>query len=158
VDPLQRLIAIEEIKQLKARYFRGVDNKDAKLLAGCFSPDAVADYRGCTTDPRNGINAVPTATVEVLNGCDEIAAAVIGAVSKLQTVHHGCCPEITVTSDDTASGIWPMVDHLRMPDNDPVAEMDGWGYYIETYRRIDRVWKIQTLRLPRLRLDVTPRV
>jgi len=157
MDVLQKLLAIEEIKQLKARYFRGMDTKDAALLASCFAPDASADFRGATTDPRTGINATPSSTGEVLQGGEAIVATITGALAKLQTVHHGCCPEIEITGEDTANGIWAMVDYLRMPPDSRVAEMDGWGHYIESYRRIEGKWKIQTIRLPRLRVDVRTR-
>jgi hypothetical protein len=50
-----------------------------------------------------------------------------------------------------------MVDRLRMKTNPDVAAMDGWGYYHETYRREDGEWKIRSLKLTRLRLDVYSR-
>src|ERR1700745_1807047 len=96
MDVLQTLLAIEQIKQLKARYFRGMDNKDAALLASCFAPDASADFRGATTDPRSGISAIPSSSDEVMQGREAIVAGISGALAKLQTVHHGCCPEIEI--------------------------------------------------------------
>ena len=38
------LVAIEEIKRLKHRYFRFVDTKDWAGVAGCFVPEATAAY------------------------------------------------------------------------------------------------------------------
>ena len=48
MDEVERLIAIEEIKHLKARYFRCMDTKDWDGLAGVFAPDAVMDMSGET--------------------------------------------------------------------------------------------------------------
>jgi len=157
IDTLQRLAAIEDIKQLKARYFRGVDTKDAELLRGVFTADATCDYRGAATDPQEGINAVPLTSEEIQRGRDVIVPKLMEAVAQLVTVHHGCMPEIEITSETTARGVWPMVDRLRMPSSAPVAAMVGWGHYHETYRREADGWKIETLRLTRLRVDVTTR-
>jgi hypothetical protein len=41
MDPLNRLVAIEEIKQLKARHARVVDTKRWESLADVFTEDAV---------------------------------------------------------------------------------------------------------------------
>ena len=44
IDPLvQRLIDIEAIKQLKARYFRAIDRKEWDELGQVFAPDAVLE-------------------------------------------------------------------------------------------------------------------
>ena len=45
MDDLERLVAIEEIKQLKARYFRCMDTKDWEGFAEVFAPDAVEAIR-----------------------------------------------------------------------------------------------------------------
>ena len=48
MDKLQKLIDIEEIKNLKHRYFRAIDMADFDLLDNVFSPDISIDYRGGT--------------------------------------------------------------------------------------------------------------
>src|SRR5450759_257723 len=45
-DPLQHLLDIEEIKQLKARYFRLMDTKDWAGFTALFTDDAVLDAAG----------------------------------------------------------------------------------------------------------------
>lgn len=157
MDQLSRLIAIEDIKQLKARYFRAVDTKDRALLRSVFVDDAMADYRGSATDPRTGINAIPDNTETVVRGVDAITDGIIAAVTPLVTVHHGHIAEIEIRSDTEASAIFPMVDRLLMPEDAPIVSMDGWGHYHETYRKEGGEWKIATLRLSRLRVDVETR-
>src|SRR6266487_3963844 len=46
VNTVERLEAIEEIKQLKARYFRCMDRKDWDGFASVFAPDARMDVSG----------------------------------------------------------------------------------------------------------------
>lgn len=157
MDGLQRLIAIEELKQLKARYFRGVDTKDAALLRSVFADDATADYRGAATDPRSGVNAIPGNTEQVVVGAEAIVSGIMQSVIGLTTVHHGHLSEFEVLSDTEATGIIPMVDRLTMPEGSPIASLDGWGHYHETYRKEGGRWKIATLKLTRLRVDVVTR-
>ena len=141
MDTLERLAAIEEIKQLKARYFRCMDTKDWAGFAGVFAPDAELDMRG--EDPGSDVN----------RGAQVIADYVRNAVDPVVTVHHGHMPEIEITSDDTATGIWAMEDKLRWPEGSPIGWMHGYGHYHETYERVDGAWKIKTLTLTRLRID-----
>lgn len=155
MDKIDRLIAIEDIKTLKARYFRGVDQKDAVLLRRVFAADAVADFRGAATDPQNGVNAVPDSTTDPLHGRETIVESIIGSVTPLVTVHHGSIPEIEIVDEHNATAIWPMVDWLRMPAGWSVSEMVGFGHYDETYVREDGAWRIKTMKLTRLRVDNT---
>ena len=155
MDDLKRLVAIEDIKALKARYFRSVDLKDTALFRSCFTADATADYRGAATDPSSGLNAVPDTTERVLEGVAAITEGVMAAVANLTSVHHGTMPEITILDDSRATGIWAMVDRLRLKPGGPVSEMVGYGHYHETYRREAGGWKIASLKLTRIRVDIT---
>ena len=48
MDAAEELLAIEQIKQLKARYFRCMDTKDWDGLRAVFAPNAVLDVTGET--------------------------------------------------------------------------------------------------------------
>jgi hypothetical protein len=147
VDGAARLAAIEDIKQLKARYFRCMDTKDWAGFAQVFASDAVMDMSGEMRDAQ-------TEGDGITRGNEAIAAFVRGAVDPVTTVHHGHMPEITLTSDTTATGIWAMEDKLRWPDGAPVRTLHGYGHYHETYTRTADGWRIQSTRLSRLRIDV----
>ena len=153
MDDLARLKAIEEIKSMKGKYFRGVDLKDADLLRDVFTDDVELNYQGAVTDPVTGENYIPSGggASGGDNGVEMIVAALEGIVS----VHHASVPEIEITSDTTAKGIWPMVDRLKFPESAPLKELIGYGHYHEEYRLSDGKWKIKSLRLTRLRIDVT---
>ena len=49
MTPIDRLIAIEDIRQLKARYFRTVDTRDYPAMAETFCKDALFDFSECMT-------------------------------------------------------------------------------------------------------------
>jgi hypothetical protein len=72
-----------------------------------------------------------------------------------RTVHHGHMPEIELTGADTARGIWAMYDYVEWPPKTSGERvgLQGYGHYREEYVREDGRWRIQKLRLERLRID-----
>ena len=140
---IEKLLAIEEIKKLKARYFRCVDTKDWDGFKAVFTPDALFDINqdvpGC-----------------VLIGPEKIAAAASLPLTGCVSVHHGHCPEIEITSETTAAGIWAMEDILRWSQDSasPNRTLHGYGHYIETYEKIGGHWGIKTMKLRRLRVEI----
>ena len=145
MEPVERLMAAEEIKQLKARYFRCMDTKDWAGFEQVFATDAVMDMSSEMRDQttRGGIT----------RGAAQIAAMVRAVVGPVVTVHHGHMPEIDITSPTTASAVWAMEDKLRWPEGSSVRAMHGYGHYHETYERTDEGWRIKTITLTRLRVD-----
>jgi uncharacterized protein (TIGR02246 family) len=143
VDSVERLEAIEEIKQLKARYFRCMDTKDWDGFTAVFAPDARMDVSGEVSDGRG-----------VTTGNRAIAAFVRGSIDNVTTVHHGHTPEIDVRSPTNAAGVWAMEDHLWWPDGSPITTMHGYGHYHETYEKQEGRWLITSTTLTRLRVDV----
>ena len=147
MDLVQRLEAIEEIKQLKARYFRCLDTKDWEAFADVFTPDARMDMSGEVRGANDD---------GVTTGNREIAAFVRRMVGDVTTVHHGHTPEIEVTSSNTATGVWAMEDTLRWPEGAPLAAMHGYGHYHDRYEMADGRWRIKSTTLTRLRVDFEP--
>ena len=143
MDVAEQLLAIEEIKQLKARYFRSMDTKDWEGFAGVFAPNAVLDVTGETGTDEG-----------IVRGNELIAEYVRGHVDPVTTVHHGHMPEIDITSSTEATGIWSMEDMLRWPEGGPMRTLHGYGHYHETYEKLDGEWRIKTMKLTRLRRDV----
>lgn len=135
----ERLVSVEAIKQLKARYFRCLDTKDWVGFEAVFTASAVLDMTEEAGD--------------VVHGAAAIASYVFGHVGAVETVHHGHMPEIELTSPSTATGIWAMEDVLRWPAGGTIQAMHGYGHYHETYERADGEWRIASLRLTRLRRD-----
>jgi hypothetical protein len=141
----EQLLAIEEIKQVKARYFRCMDTKDWPGFEAVFAPNATVDY----TPP--GGNPADWST----SGRTNIVAFVRKTVELAITVHHGHMPEVEVTSPTAARAIFAMEDLIWWPEGSRRKSLHGWGHYHETYERIDGKWLIKSLRLTRLRVDQT---
>jgi hypothetical protein len=155
--------AIEEIKRLKARYFRCMDTKDWGGYLAVFAPDADIDSSQAYT-PRDFSGAAimmdgvapptPNAAWHFTNAkafVDDLSRTLEG----VSTVHHGHMPEIELTSPTTAKGIWAMEDMLRWPRGSAIREMHGYGHYVETYVRLAEGWRIKTLKLTRVRVDTS---
>ena len=136
----ERLLAIEAIKQLKARYFRTMDTKDWEGFANVFARDALIE--------------VPEADAR-REGRAEIAAFVSGSLVGATTTHHGHMPEIELVDDEHARGVWAMFDYVEWPPQDDGTRigLQGYGHYHEEYVREDGEWRIARTKLVRLRVD-----
>ena len=151
MDEVERLAAIEAIKQVKARYFRGVDTSDSALVRSILAEDCVLDYMGCCIDPASGRDFLPAMNI-VMRGRDSWTDGGMSAMGIVST-HHGHLGEVTVSSADSASAIWPMTDRLFLPPGGEFSLVMGYGYYHETYVRTGGEWQIRTLRIERLRVE-----
>lgn len=125
---LQQLSDFEDIRTLKHRYFRGIDTADMALLSTLFTEDIGVDYRGGTYRVR-------------LNGRDNMIEFLANSFnSRSVAMHHGHMPEITLTGEDVAEGIWYLEDIFI--DLDGRTHTIGSAIYRDRYRREDGVWKI----------------
>jgi uncharacterized protein (TIGR02246 family) len=127
---------IEAIRQLKARYFRTMDTKDWTAMRRVFADDVVID-----SSEAGG---------QVVEGADEFMTFLENVLEGATTVHQGHMPEIDLTSDTTATGVWALNDIVIWPNG---VRLDGYGHYHETYEKIDGEWKITSSKLTRLHAD-----
>jgi hypothetical protein len=163
MSPIEQILAIEEIKRLKARYFRCLDTRDWAGYLAVFTPDAAIDTSEAFV-PKDHTGApiiidgvVPPAPDPTLRCSDigKFVADLSKMLAGVSTVHHGHMPEIELTSPTTAVGTWSMEDKLRWPKGSAMRDMHGYGHYRETYQRLPEGWRIKTLKLTRLRVDIT---
>ncbi|WP_338540737.1 nuclear transport factor 2 family protein [Paenibacillus tundrae] len=142
INGLERLLALESIRNTKARYCRFIDTKQWDALGGVFAPDAVADF---STEG----NPIP-----VLNGRDTIVQVFRDLVDVAVTVHHVHSAEVEFVSENEAKVISPMEDWVTFPEGNGNTSFHGFGHYHETFVKIDGEWYIQHTSLKRLRLDM----
>jgi hypothetical protein len=152
MDRLDRLIAIEDIKQLKARYFRTMDTRNFDSMALVFCKDALFDCsEGGRIQPVGG-EWVGTPG-PVTRGRDNIMKWIKESYVGVTSVHHGHCHEITIDSETEAHGIIAMEDILRGLDR-ATPFVHAYGHYHETYRVEDGTWRIASTKLTRLFRDM----
>lgn len=148
MDAVSRLIAIEDIKQLKARYFRFMDTRDFEGMATVFCHDALFD---CT----EGVRYLPLGGEwqgelgETRRGREDIMAWIIASFVSATTVHHGHGHEITIDSDTEAHGVIAMEDYIFAADRKTLL-IHAAGHYHERYRIEDGAWRIAETKLTRL--------
>ena len=145
-NDLGRLLAIEEIKQVKAKYFYGLDHKDWDL------------WRREVWAPEGELH-VPEFRAEAFVGWEAVISYVSESTADQVSVHHGHMPIIAFTSDTSANVIWAMEDRLyrtrEFPLYDGSTYLHGWGHYRETYEKRPEGWRIRTSQLTRLRVEMT---
>jgi len=148
MDTAERLWAIEQIKQLKARYFRFLDTKDQEGMRTIWAEDAIFDARTALTLDPTGSGT--SGSDWVWKGRDTIVQA-IGTVATLPTAHHGHCHEIEILSPTEARGVIAMEDYVwPAPGDTRTTLLHGFGHYHEEYRLRDGRWQIWRSRLSRL--------
>ncbi|MDQ0029934.1 nuclear transport factor 2 family protein [Arthrobacter bambusae] len=135
----------EDVRRLKARYFRYIDLKRWERLRSLFSRDA--RILGFSFSPA-----------DVDTFVDAVSAYMAGVVS----IHQGFMPELEATSDNSIRGIWSMFDQLTWEPGSREHEdfglqgswgFRGFGHYEEEYVRAGQGWRISHLRLSRLRME-----
>jgi hypothetical protein len=150
-EDLRRLVAIEEIRRLQARYMRFADMKDWAALAELF-----------TLDGEFVTHGVDGSVMAHMRGRGEIKSAIDAAVGSAQPIHHLFSHEIDVDLPSQATAIWAMADLVISASASASAADDvlpqfetmrGYGHYHVRYVRIDGAWKIAYLTQTRLRLE-----
>jgi hypothetical protein len=131
---LEWLVALEEIRQLKARRDRYVDAHDWDGYEALHAPDHVSRH---APDPSTGMTGEPwTSAAEMMRN---MRAMLVG--THTITAHHSYDPEIVFDTRTKARGIWAMqaAGVFKDADGEP-----GWqishGYYYETYEKRDGRW------------------
>jgi hypothetical protein len=127
------LESIEEIKKLKAKYFRCLDKKLWSELEDVFAENAIGE--GPYGGPFKGNKAIVQFISKNL-GSDSVI-----------TAHGGHNPEIEITSDTTAKAIWALEDYVSFGRN---RKFIGYGHYEDEYIKEKGEWKIKRQRLTRI--------
>ena len=141
MDRLERLEAIEEIRKLKARYYRLMDTKQWDALKNVFTTDMKV------VTPEGQVYA---------EGGDTYAASLRHSLEHAVSCHQNLGGEVEIVDAHNATAIWAMQDVIEWQDRHPRM---GWksilgrGHYHETYRRECGAWRIASLTLTRLRLN-----
>jgi hypothetical protein len=152
MSPVDKLLAIEEIRQLKARYTRFVDSQDWENWRKLLTDDAV--FGPLEPDPNaaekwqvSGAEAIWD-TPRLVGG-DTIVAWIAKGMVEVRSVHMVFQNEIEILSEDEARGVWGMEDILRFPNR----LVKGYGYYKEAYVRENGDWKIRHFHVLRKYLE-----
>ena len=126
---VRNLQAIEDIKQLKYRYFRAMTFSDYETLEGTLTEDVVTSY----SDGEYVFEDREKLLAFLIESHDPSAEVIAYWMAGM--------PEITLKSDSTATGIWAMYHYFYTRRHELVDEM--FVYYDDEYRREGDDWKIR---------------
>ena len=139
---LQQLSDLEDIRNVKHRYFRSIDMADGAVLETLFTDDISVEYRG--GGYRVQLEGKATMLDFLLTSFHSDAVA----------MHQGHMPEISFAGEDSAEGIWYLEDIFVSLERNNITI--GSAIYKDQYRREDGVWKIARTEYDRIMEIVEP--
>lgn len=139
MSDIERLVALEEIRSLKARRDRALDCKDWETFEATHWPDHVSDIED------SGTRTIAETVRDMSRNLAEV-----------DTTHHSHSPDITFSSPTKAVGIWMMEDMLHWNQGDEPHWLHGYGFYHETYEKRDGEWRVIHRRLERTHVQISP--
>jgi hypothetical protein len=137
VESLHAKLALMEAK---ARYCRMLDTKDWTGYTNLLTEDFVLDVTEGTQVP-------------VIRGREAAVKQIQSSILAARTVHQVHSPEIELNGDE-AHVTWALQDRVIWSPDRP--SITGYGHYHELWVRRDGAWKMASLRLTRLHIDVHP--
>jgi hypothetical protein len=120
------LADLEQIRKLKARYLRFMDQRRWDEWIALFAEDATIRV------------TISDAEFCLWRGKAEILAGNSGHNTGNVSIHHAHTPDIDLIGEGRAIGHWQLQDtYLR-----PGRKDESFGYYEDEYAKTDGVWKI----------------
>lgn len=140
MSDLERLVATDEIKRLKARRDHALDKKDWATYAALHAPDHISHHDG---------NFEPQTPEEVI---DSLKVVLDGVA----TCHQSHTPDITFESPEKVKVVWSMEDNLYWKQGDEDHWLHGFGFYHEVCQKRDGKWLFTFRRLERIKVMTSP--
>jgi len=141
MTPLERLLAIDEIKGLRARWSKLVDELRLQELKSVLADDAVLDISSTATLAGKGLEFPAVHGAQAV--CDFLEERLS---SEKRQVHIATMPEIHIESDTEARGDWRQESFIPAQSRDGKVGI-GFGTCEDTYRKIGGRWLIQTMKV-----------
>ncbi len=152
MSPLERLLAIEEIKQLKAQYATSIDSKDWETMEALWTEDGIFDAR--LAGPP-GAPPAPRFESSYRQGRESIMEFYRSQAEGFKSVHIASMPTIQITGDRSATGTWILQDFCEWRDGEPYHTLRGVGRWHDTYELLSGRWLIKTSVVTRQTIEVS---
>ena len=135
MDPMQELVEIEAIKNLRIQYSHYFDGQHVEALADLFTEDAICEF-----GPDYGGDWVGKAQIR-----ENFQQWSLGEGDPYSVLHAVTNPLIRLIDETTAHGRWYLLD-LRTTEgvDNPLIL---FGIYDDVYRKVDGNWLIHRTRI-----------
>ncbi|NCD72088.1 nuclear transport factor 2 family protein [Mucilaginibacter agri] len=130
------------------RFAAGIDLRDNDLLASAFAADAISDFR--PAGKKAGFE------YPVLEGRENIVAALSGSLAKIDTTHSVSNPRVTISGDKAKMDALVEAQHLPSNDHSRFYLMKN-RYDVELIRG-NNDWVIQKVTIDNVWLTGDPSV
>jgi hypothetical protein len=141
LDPLERVVAIQDIVDLQARRCLAVDTKDWPLHNTLHTPD----FRSFLPDEHHWVTGGTIYT-------QRIAALTAGK----ESLHHVFAPIIEFETSGRAKAIWKMENYVWWNQEDENHWMHGFGYYHESLEKRMDFWRFTSRHLEFQKVLMSP--
>ena len=136
LSAVDRLIAIEDIKVLRARYCRFIDMKLWDDLRSLLHKDISLDLSSSNGQPP-------------IIGRDDFVLYVSNRFSNEPSLHLNFLPEIEILSPGEATAIWAQEHFLYPLWVKGEKHSHGYGWSEDRYEKVDGDWQVRSVRLIR---------
>jgi hypothetical protein len=140
IDGLERLLAIEDIKLLRAKYCRSIDSHDFERLRGVLTEDFLLDM--------SPTGKVLGSEVSPISGRDTVIGMMHEAFAPLRMLLHiVTIPEIEFQDETHATGVWRQETFIKETRPDLPGLGLTYATVFDTYRKETDGWRIASVRV-----------
>ena len=140
------LLEIEQLKMLKSRYMRALEDRRWDDWANLFADDAIAQFAPAPGQEKADVHHGRAALREF------VSVALVGVYPVMRVSQ----PDIEIVDDSNARAEWSLTERLGFAEG-PLRELTNYGVYHDTYRKHDGVWLITKLSITTIRQDLVQR-
>ena len=139
---IERLIALADIQDLKARRDHALDDKDWDTYIALHAPDHKSSHGA-----RDGGD---------MGSAEDVVRQLSVTLDGVITNHHSHTPVIEFESPTRAKCVWAMEDNLFWKQGDEDHWLRGFGFYHETCEKRDGKWLFTSRSLRRTKVTLSP--
>ncbi len=141
MDGLERLLALEDIRLLRAIYCRSVDSRDWPRMASILADDFVLDMSQ-TAEFMGGAKIVPVSGKAAVMEMFEKGFSQLGKLLHIVTI-----PEIEFQDGEHATGVWRQETYVKETRPDIPGTGIAYATVYDTYRKEAGKWLFTSVRV-----------
>lgn len=141
MDGLERLLALEDIRLLRAIYCRSVDSRDWPRMASILTGDFVLDMSQ-TAEFMGGARIEPVSGKANVMDMFEMGFSQLGKLLHIVTI-----PEIEFQDGEHATGVWRQETYVKETRPDLPGTGIAYATVYDTYRKEGGQWLISSVRV-----------